>query len=418
MSPEMPSAPPAKKIAVIGGGPAGLMAAQFAIGHGHEVHVYERKPSVGRKFLIAGRGGMNLTHSEAFEPFCARFDTQRDAAAAWLKDFDNVAIRDWAKVLGIETFVGSSGRVFPTDMKAAPLLRAWLKNLREAGVQFHVNQQCLGFVDSHTLRLLGPDGEKSMQADAFILALGGGSWPQLGSDGSWVPWLREAGVDVAELQAANCGFDVPWSEHFKSRFSGHALKPLRIGLSADGGRGLQGECVISEYGIEGSLIYALSRLIRETINSAGECIIYLDLLPDHSMDRVQKMLARPRNGRSLSDILRRLFMLSAVKTGLIYELTDRTQLADVDYLAKALKQLPLRLRAPRPIAEAISTAGGVTLPQLDTYLMLNNHPGIFIAGEMLDWEAPTGGYLLSASMASGRRAGLGAVEYLISRTAL
>ena len=257
-----------------------------------------------------------------------------------------------------------------------------------------------------------------MQRGPAIAALGGGSWPQLGSDGSWVPWLREAGVDVAELQAANCGFDVPWSEHFKSRFSGHALKPLRIGLSADGGRGLQGECVISEYGIEGSLIYALSRLIRETINSAGECIIYLDLLPDHSMDRVQKMLARPRNGRSLSDILRRLFMLSAVKTGLIYELTDRTQLADVDYLAKALKQLPLRLRAPRPIAEAISTAGGVTLPQLDTYLMLNNHPGIFIAGEMLDWEAPTGGYLLSASMASGRRAGLGAVEYLISRTAL
>ncbi len=414
----MPSAPPAKKIAVIGGGPAGLMAAQFASGHGHEVHVYERKPSVGRKFLIAGRGGMNLTHSEAFEPFCARFDTQRDAAAAWLKDFDNDAIRDWAKALGIETFVGSSGRVFPTDMKAAPLLRAWLKNLREAGVQFHVNQQCLGFVDAHTLRLLGPDGEQSVQADAFILALGGGSWPQLGSDGSWVPWLREAGVDVAELQAANCGFDVPWSEHFKSRFSGHALKPLRIGLTADGGRGLQGECVISEYGIEGSLIYALSRQIRETINSAGECIIYLDLLPDHSMERVQKMLARPRNGRSLSDILRRLFMLSAVKTGLIYELTDRTQLADVDYLAKALKQLPLRLETPRPIAEAISTAGGVTLPQLDTNLMLNNHPGIFIAGEMLDWEAPTGGYLLSASMASGRKAGLGAVDYLISRTAL
>jgi uncharacterized flavoprotein (TIGR03862 family) len=408
----MPSAAPAKKIAVIGGGPAGLMAAQFASGHGHEVHVYERKPSVGRKFLIAGRGGMNLSHSEAFDPFCARFGTQADAVADWLKDFDNDAIRAWAKNLGIETFIGSSGRIFPTDMKAAPLLRAWLKNLRETGVQFHVNQQCMGFIDGQTLRMHGPDGEQNVSANAFILALGGGSWPQLGSDGSWVAWLRASGVDVAELQASNCGFDVPWSDHFKSRFSGHALKPLRIGLAPDGGKGLQGECVISEYGIEGSLIYALSRQIREEINSNGSCVIYLDLLPDHSPERVQKMLTRPRNGRSLSDILRRLFVLSAVKTGLIYELADRTQLADADYLAKVLKQLPLSLRSPRPIAEAISSAGGVTLPQLDGQLMLNKHPGIFVAGEMLDWEAPTGGYLLSASMASGRRAGMGALAYI------
>jgi uncharacterized flavoprotein (TIGR03862 family) len=409
----MPSAAPAKKIAVIGGGPAGLMAAQFASGHGHEVHVYERKASVGRKFLIAGRGGMNLTHSEAFEPFCARFGAQGHAVAAWLKDFDNDAIRAWAKELGIETFIGSSGRIFPTDMKAAPLLRAWLKKLREADVRFHVNQKCLQFTGAHTLRMLGPEGEHTVQADAFILALGGGSWPQLGSDGGWVPWLRDAGVEVAELQAANCGFDVPWTEHFKQKFAGHALKPLRIGLTADGGKGLQGECVISEYGIEGSLIYALSRQIREAINSSGSCVIYLDLLPDHSPERVQKMLTRPRNGRSLSDILRRLFMLSSVKTGLIYELAERTQLADADYLAKVLKQLPLSLKSPRPIAEAISSAGGVTLPQLDGQLMLNKHPGIFIAGEMLDWEAPTGGYLLSASMASGRRAGLGAVAYLM-----
>jgi uncharacterized flavoprotein (TIGR03862 family) len=408
----MPSAAPVKKIAVIGGGPAGLMAAQSASGQGHEVHVYERKASVGRKFLIAGRGGMNLSHSEAFEPFCARFGAQGPAAAAWLKDFDNDAIRAWAKELGIETFIGSSGRIFPSDMKAAPLLRAWLKKLREAGVQFHVNQQCLGFSDAHTLRMLGPGGEQTVQADAFILALGGGSWPQLGSDGSWVPWLKDAGVDVAELQAANCGFDVSWTDHFRNKFAGHALKPLRIGLTADGSKGLQGECVISEYGIEGSLIYALSRRIREAINGTGECIIHLDLLPDHSPERVQKMLARSRNGRSLTDILRRLFALPAVKTGLIHELADRTRLADADYLAKALKQLPLRLLSPRPIAEAISTAGGVTLAQLDRHLMLKGHPGMFIAGEMLDWEAPTGGYLLSASMASGRLAGLGALAYL------
>lgn len=408
----MPSAAPAKKIAVIGGGPAGLMAAQFASGHGAEVHVFERKPSVGRKFLVAGRGGMNLTHSEPIDPFCARYGTERETVAVWLKDFDNDAVRRWAKDLGVETFIGSSGRVFPTDMKAAPLLRAWLKKLRDAGVQFHVNQRCLGFIDAHTIRMQGPEGEQAVSADAFVLALGGGSWPQLGSDGSWLPWLRDVGVDVAGLQAANCGFDVPWSDHFRSRFAGHALKPLRIGLTADAGIGLQGECVISEYGIEGSLIYALSRQIRETINSAGECLIYLDLLPDHGLERVRKMLGRPRNGRSLTDVLRRLFGLSAVKTGLIYELADRTRLTDAEHLANTLKRLPLTLRTPRPIAEAISTAGGVTLGQLDRQLMLKQHPGIFIAGEMLDWEAPTGGYLLTASMASGRCAGLGAVSYL------
>ena len=410
----MPSAPPAKKIAVIGGGPAGLMAAQYASGHGIDVHVFEGKPSVGRKFLIAGRGGMNLTHSEPFEPFCARYGTEQDTVAAWLKDFDNDAIRAWAKDLGIDTFTGSSGRVFPTDMKAAPLLRAWLKKLRDAGVQFHVNQRCLGFLDAQSLRMLGPEGEQSVKADAFIFAMGGGSWPQLGSDGNWVPWLRHAGVEVADLQAANCGFDVAWTEHFRTRFAGHALKPLRIGLTADGGKGLQGECIISEYGIEGSLIYALSRRIREAINSTGECMLSLDLLPDHGHERIRKMLGRPRNGRSLTDILRRLFGLSAVKTGLVYELADRSKLADADYLTNALKRLPLPVGPPRPIAEAISTAGGVTLAQLDGHLMLKDHPGIFIAGEMLDWEAPTGGYLLSASMASGRTAGLGALGFLAS----
>jgi hypothetical protein len=219
-------------------------------------------------------------------------------------------------------------------------------------------------------------------------------------------------VEVADLQAANCGFNVAWTDHFKSRFAGHALKPLRIGLTADGGKGLQGECVISEYGIEGSLIYALSRQIREAFNSTGECILYLDLLPDHGHERICKMLGRPRNGRSLTDILRRWFGLSAVKSGLIYELADRARLSDADYLTNVLKRLPLPLGSPRPIAEAISTAGGVTLAQLDRHLMLKDHPGIFIAGEMLDWEAPTGGYLLSASMASGRAAGLGALGYL------
>ena len=400
------------KIAIIGGGPAGLMGAQWASGHGFEVHVFERKASVGRKFLIAGRGGMNLTHSEDFSPFCARFGTEQDSVSHWLKDFNNDAIRAWASDLGIDTFIGSSGRVFPTDMKAAPLLRAWLKHLRERNVHFHVNHFCTGMSADNTLQFQNTEGETSIQADAVIFACGGGSWPQLGSDGSWVTWLEALGVKVNTLQAANCGFNYAWTSLFKEKFAGHAIKPLRINIKNDGSKGLQGECVISEYGIEGSLIYALSRSMRESINQHGQATIYLDLLPDHSAERLFMMLNKPRNGRSLSDVLRRLFGLSAVKVSLIYELCDRSQLANPDYLIKCLKQLPLTLSSARPIAEAISTAGGITLLQLDEYLMLNNKPGIFFAGEMLDWEAPTGGYLLSASIASGRMAGLGAVRWL------
>ncbi len=401
-----------KTIAIIGGGPAGLMAAQWASGHGFNVHVYERKASVGRKFLIAGRGGMNLTHSEEFEAFCARFGNEKNSVSMWLEDFDNDAIRAWANDLGIDTFIGSSGRVFPTDMKAAPLLRAWLKQLRELNVHFHVNHFCTGISTDKVVKLQSPDGESTLQADAIIFACGGGSWPQLGSDGSWVAWLEALGVKVSTLQAANCGFNYAWTSVFKDKFSGHAIKPLRINLKNDDSKGLQGECVISEYGIEGSLIYALSRSIRENINQHGQATIYFDLLPDHSEERLAIMLSKPRNGRSLSDVLRRLFGLSAVKVSLIYELSDRSQLANNHYLIQCLKHLHLTFKSARPIAEAISTAGGVELPQLDEYLMLKNNPGIFFAGEMLDWEAPTGGYLLSASMASGRVAGLGAVQYL------
>jgi uncharacterized flavoprotein (TIGR03862 family) len=408
----MPKVTAKKNIAIIGGGPAGLMAAQWASGHGYAVHVFERKASVGRKFLIAGRGGMNLTHSENFTDFCSRFGNDQDTVGNWLNDFDNDAIRQWANDLGIETFIGSSGRVFPTDMKAAPLLRAWLKHLRESHVQFHVNHLCTGLQANNTLHFHSPSGEQAIQADAIIFALGGGSWPQLGSDGSWVAWLEALGVKVTPLQAANCGFNYTWTTLFKDKFSGHALKPLRINLQNDGSKGLQGECVISEYGIEGSLIYALSRPIREEINQKGQSTIYLDLLPDHSLERLTIMLNKPRNGRSLTDVLRRLFALSAVKISLIYELSDRTQLANTPYLIKCLKQLPLTLKSARPIAEVISTAGGVSLPQLNDHLMLKNRPGIFFAGEMLDWEAPTGGYLLSASMASGKITGLGAVHWL------
>ena len=397
-----------KKIAVIGGGPAGLRAAQTAAESGAEVHVYERKASVGRKFLIAGRGGLNLTHAEPMEDFSMRFRNQSTAVATWLASLDNTAIRQWAEQLGIATFVGSSGRVFPTDMKAAPLLRAWLKQLRALGVQFHVNHRAIAFEGDRQLRLQTPEGEISVGADAFILALGGASWPQLGSDGSWQNGLLPEGLDIVPLQAANCGFEIAWSDFFKDKFAGEPLKPLKIRL-AGRDAALQGECVISEYGIEGSLIYALSADIRETIARDGQCTLLLDLLPDHELPRITAAAGKPRNGRSLSDFLRRHFKLSGVKTALLYELADRQQLADPQALAKLLKALPLTLTAPRPIAEAISTAGGVALPQLDAHLMWRRHPGLFFAGEMLDWEAPTGGYLLTASMASGHCAALGAL---------
>ena len=405
----MSTAAAPKKIAVIGGGPAGLMAAQTAAEGGAEVHLYERKASVGRKFLIAGRGGLNLTHAEPMQDFSMRFRSQSAEVATWLASFDNAAMRHWAEQLGIATFVGSSGRVFPTDMKAAPLLRAWLKHLRTLGVQFHVNHQALAFEGERQLRLHSPDGEVRISADAYILALGGASWPQLGSDGSWQHGLMPDGLDITPLEPANCGFETGWSDFFKRKFSGEPLKPLRIRLAKSDAPGLQGECVISEYGIEGSLIYALSADIREIIARDGQCTLLLDLLPDHDLARITAAATKPRNGRSLSDFLRRHFRISGVKTALLYELGDKSRFAEPMHLAELLKALPLTVTAPRPIAEAISTAGGVALAQLDEHLMWQKHPGLFFAGEMLDWEAPTGGYLLTASMASGRCAALGAL---------
>ncbi len=401
-----------KKIAVIGGGPAGLMAAQTAAGLGFDVTVYERKASVGRKFLIAGRGGLNLTHTEPMHEFIQRFRNRNRQVGVWLDGFDNASMRAWCHGLGIETFIGSSGRVFPTDMKAAPLLRAWLKRLRESGVQFRVRHQAIGLEGPGQIRMLTPDSERLFAADAVIFALGGASWPQLGSDGLWQSWLQPEGLDIVPLQPANCGFEFAWSDFFKTRFAGTPLKPLRMRLSETDGDGRQGECVISEYGIEGSLVYALSADIRDTINRRGSCTVLLDLLPDHRHDRIAQAAAKPRNGRSLGDFLRRQFKLSAVKSALLHELADKTQLAEPDTLAGLLKALPLELARPRPIAEAISSAGGVALGQLQEDLMWRQRPGLFFAGEMLDWEAPTGGYLLTASMASGRLAGLGAAAYL------
>jgi uncharacterized flavoprotein (TIGR03862 family) len=407
-------------LAIVGGGPAGLMAAETARAAGLEVDLFEAKGSVGRKFLIAGKGGLNLTHSDPPDVFARRYRDRHAAVGAWLGGFDAQALRDWARGLGVETFVGSSGRVFPTDLKAAPLLRGWVRRLREQGVRFHVLHRWRGFGEGGELVFDTPDGERRHASAATVLALGGGSWPELGSDGAWVAPLSEAGVDVAALQPANCGFDVGWSEHFSQRFAGAPLKPVRMALAPDAGEPAwrQGECVATATGLEGSLVYALSADLRDRIARDGEAVLLLDLAPGRRASRLATDIAAPRNGRSLSEHLRRRLGIEGVKAALLREVLTKAELDDPVRLAAAIKSLPVTLRAPRPLAEAISSAGGVTLGQLDEWLMVSARPGLFVAGEMLDWEAPTGGYLLTASFASGRLAGQGAARWLARPGAL
>lgn len=394
------------------------MAAETARGAGLQVDIYEAKGSVGRKFLIAGKGGLNLTHSDPFGEFIRRFGSRQQEVAAWLRDFGPDALRRWAADLGVETFVGSSGRVFPLDLKAAPLLRGWVRRLREQGVRFHVHHRWIGWSETGALRFATPDGTREIAAGAVVLALGGGSWPQLGSDGAWQPLLVQRGVDVAPLQPSNCGFDIGWSEHFVKHHAGAPLKPVviywrnAVGLE----QSLQGECVITETGIEGSLIYALSGPLRDAIARDGQVEIQLDLAPGRDLPRLQRDLAKPRGGRSLSEHLRREAGLTGARANLIYEVLGRQTQADNLTLAATIKRLPLRLKRARPLEEAISSAGGIRLEGLDDALMIKALPGVFAAGEMLDWEAPTGGYLLTACFASGRRAGQGAAEWLKAST--
>ena len=404
-----------KQVAIIGGGPAGLMAAEALVGAGIQVDLYDAMPSVGRKFLLAGKGGLNLTHSEGRDAFLSRYDARRPNIEPLLADFGADDLRAWAAGLGVETFVGSSGRVFPREMKAAPLLRAWLHRLRAAGVHFHVRHRWLGWEPvGSRLRFATPEGEKEIQADAVILALGGGSWAKLGSDGAWVPLLQARGIDIAPLRPANCGFDIGWSEHFSTRNAGQPLKTVvAMCLDADGHEiQRQGECVITETGIEGSLIYALSAPLRDRIAAEGSAVLHLDLAPGKSLERVRAEVAHPRGSRSLSSHLKSHAGISGVKAGLLREVLGATAYADPLQLAAAIKALPVKLIAPRPLDEAISTAGGVRFEDLDEHLMLREMPGVFCAGEMLDWEAPTGGYLLTACLASGRAAGLGARAFL------
>ena len=401
-------------IAIIGGGPAGLMAAESLLAAGRQVTLFEAKGSPGRKFLIAGKGGLNLTHGEPRPQFDRRYRERAGQVGHWLDRFDGPALRQWAAGLGVDTYVGSSGRVFPDDRKAAPLLRGWVRRLKEQGLVLRVNHRWLGWQADGRLRLAGPEGELAVRANAVILATGGGSWPQLGSDGQWVAPLRQAGVEVAELQPANCGFDVAWSEHFIQRQAGAPLKPVIAHWHDLQGQPqqLQGECVVSQAGIEGSLIYALSADLRQAVQRDGQALLELDLVPGRSLERLRKDLDAPRRGRSFSEHLRRQAGIGGVKAALLYEILGRGAGDDLDAVARTLKRLPLTLRAARPLAEAISSAGGVRLEGLDQALMLNRLDGVFCAGEMLDWEAPTGGYLLTACFASGLVAAEGALAWL------
>ena len=404
-------------VAVIGGGPAGLMAAETLSRGGARVELFDAMPSAGRKFLMAGKGGLNLTHAEPAENFLARYGARRERIAPLLAGFDAQALRDWARGLGVETFVGSSGRVFPADMKAAPLLRAWLHRLRAAGVRFHMRHRWLGWNGDGAPRFATPAGEVAIRADAVVLALGGGSWAKLGSDGAWVPLLAARGVAVAPLRPANCGFDAQWSEHFRSRFAGTAVKSVALSFTDGTGKvhHRRGEFVVTATGVEGGAIYALAAPLRDAIEAEGVAVLRVDLAPDKTPARLLDEVAHPRGSRSMASHLQSRAGIAGVKAGLLRECAAKEDYADPARLAAAIKALPLRLVATRPLDEAISTAGGVAFEALDECLMIRSLPGVFCAGEMLDWEAPTGGYLLTACFAGGHTAGRGALAWLAER---
>lgn len=413
------------------------MAAERLAEAGLHVDVFDAMPSVGRKFLMAGKGGMNLTHAEPAADFAARYGERHARIAPLLDAFPPAALREWVHGLGIDTFVGSSGRVFPVDMKAAPLLRAWLHRLRGQGVTLHMRHRWLPSLaqdarhatlpDRRTLHFATPQGERAHAVDALVLALGGASWPRLGSDAGWVPALREAGLPIVDFRPANGGFEADWTPFFATRFAGQPLKTVALAAPArddaaaapqrDGAPRAfrQGECMVTATGLEGGLVYAFSAAIRDRIALDGAAVIHLDLLPQHTPERVREALARPRGRRSLGSHLHGTLGLAGVKTALLHECLPKDTLLDPARLAAAIKALPVTLRRTRPIAEAISSAGGLAFEALDETLMVRGHPGLFCAGEMLDWEAPTGGYLLSVCFASGRVAGDGALAYLAGR---
>jgi uncharacterized flavoprotein (TIGR03862 family) len=417
------------EVAIVGGGPAGLMAAEVLSQAGLQVHLFDAMPSVGRKFLLAGKGGLNLTHAEPSALFNTRFGDRQTEVGQWLSQLDAQGVRDWAQSLGVGTFVGTSGRVFPAEMKAAPLLRAWLQRLRHpvsgVPVQFHMRHRWLGWQSDRLV--FGRRGDASpllVKAATTVLALGGASWPQLGSDGAWLAHLQDQGVEVAPLKPANCGFDVlgregqGWTAHFKDKFAGHPLKSVVLTVPASDAAAQppvferKGEFVITDTGLEGSLVYAASAWLRDDLAERGQACLLLDLLPDKTPEQVLKDVAWPRGSRSLSSHLKSRLGLDGAKMGLLFELCTPETLARPEALAASIKALPVPLKRARPVAEAISTAGGVALQAMGPDLMLSARPGVFCAGEMLDWEAPTGGYLLTACLASGQQAAKGVLRHL------
>jgi len=398
-----------KTVAIIGAGPAGLMAAEVISAQGIKVDIYDAMPSVGRKLLMAGKSGLNITHSDPFDVFVSRYGKRREQIEPLLKNFGSDQLREWVHSLGINTFIGTSGRVFPMGMKASPLLRAWLSRLNASNVTLHLRHKWTGFLPDDSLRFITPNGEVTIKPDAVVLALGGGSWSRLGSDGAWVPWLKQAGAQVEALRPANCGFDVEWSEHFREKYDGSPIKSVILSF---GDFHQQGEFIVTKEGVEGGLIYVASALMRDEIDANGKAVMYLDLKPDRTLEWLKEKLSRPRGKRSLASYLEKSLGIHSVKAGLLREFVSKEDFTDSERLAGFIKALPVSLIAPRPLDEAISSAGGVTFESLDDNLMLKNLPGVFCAGEMLDWEAPTGGYLLTACFSSGYTAGNGVLKWL------
>ncbi len=400
-------------VAIIGGGPAGLMAAEVLVSHGFEVHVFDAMPSLGRKFLMAGKSGLNLTHSEELAKYFTRFGDANDRLHPALSSFTPGNIQDWAADLGIETFVGSSGRIFPKDFKAAPLLRAWLHRLRAKGVTIHVRHKWTGWEDG-ALHFETPNGDVLIQAEATVLALGGGSWPSLGSDGAWVEPLQNQGVRIAPLRPANCGFEVAWSDYMREHFAGEAVKTVKLTFQDTSA---SGDVTITQFGLESGPVYTLSAALRDTIEHDGYAVLTIDLSPGRSIAELTEALSRPRGKKSMATHMKRVVRIAGVKAALLHEVLAAEDFSNPARLAGVIKALPVRLERTRPLAEAISTAGGVKLNAMKDGFMLKVLPGVFCAGEMMDWEAPTGGYLLSACLATGRVAGGEAAVWLKAKTA-
>ena len=400
-------------IAVIGAGPAGLMAAEVLGAGCARVTVYDRMPSVGRKFLMAGRGGLNLTHSEPLDVFLTRYREAMPHLRTAIEAFPPDALRAWSEGLGQPTFVGSSGRVFPQAMKASPLLRAWLRRLDQSGVQFALRHHWVGWTATGELQFETPEGTISVKPDATIIALGGASWPKLGADGDWIASFKNKGIGIAPLHAANSGFRAAWSGLFRDRFEGQPLKGIALSF---GGETVRGEAMITRVGLEGGAIYALSAPIRDAVLAHGEAVVHFALRPDLTASDLAARLGRQRQKQSMSTYLRKAAGLSPAAIGLMQEaaIAERLNLSatNSETLAAFINAVPVRLTGVAPLERAISTAGGISFDEIDDHFMLRKIPGVFVAGEMLDWEAPTGGYLLQACFATGVAAAKGALGYL------